>query len=113
MAKSTIFFSFIEEHPKATKALVTSGKVAGGLALGALVMAGVRMGLRESEFGTDFARAHFTRHSTPTIGYSSAYRANLQAVTDALLHPKDILNGSVMHGLTRRASDKFHVGHKY
>ncbi len=106
-SKKGIFSSFKEKHPKATKAIITTGKVVGIAVVAAATATVAFVFLNKPGLGKDCPRAHLTKDGTPKVGYQSPQRANFQVVKDAVLHK------TIMRPYECRTCGKFHVGHKH
>lgn len=106
-SKKGIFSTFKEKHPKATRAIVTTGKILNGAVVMAAAATVAFVVFNKPSLGMDCSRAHLTKFHTPKVGYKSAQRANFQVVKDAVLHQ------TIMHPYECRTCGDYHVGHKH
>lgn len=107
--KKGIFSTFKEKHPKATKVIVTTGKVAVGATAFLVTAAGGYILFHEPKIGKPSCRSHFNKCGKPKIGYISPERANFQTIKDFVMRKEH----SWMPAYVCPSCGKFHVGHKH
>lgn len=105
--KKGFFSNFKEKYPKATKTIVTTGKVVGGAVIVIAATAAGFVVANNPSLGKDYPRAHLNKFGNPQVGYKSPQRANFQVVKDAVLHK------TVMHPYNCLTCGDYHVGHKH
>lgn len=105
--KKGFFYNVKEKHPKATKAIVTTGKVVVGAVVAVASVTAAYVVFNNPSLGKDCPRAHFNKFGNPKVGYKSPQRANFQVVKDAILHK------TIMHPYKCRTCGDYHVGHKH
>lgn len=108
-SKKGIFSSFKEKHPKATKAIVITGKIAVGTTIFLAALAGGYVLLRKPNMGKPSWRSHFNKSGKPKIGYNSPELANLQTIKDFVMRKSH----SWMPAYVCPTCGKFHIGHKH
>lgn len=106
-SKNGIFSNFKEKHPKATKAIVTTGKVVAGVVVAVAAITAAYVVFNNPSVGKNCSRAHFNKFGNPKVGYKSPQRANFQVVKDVMLHK------TIMHPYKCRTCGDYHVGHKH
>lgn len=102
-----IFSNFKERHPKATKAIITTGKAVAGAVVAVAAVTAAYVVFNNPSIGKDCPRAHLNKFGNPKVGYKSPQRANFQVVKDAVLHK------TIMHPYKCRTCGDYHVGHKH
>ena len=107
LSKKGIFSNFKDKHPKATKAIVTTGKVVAGTVVTVVAVTAAYVVFNNPSIGKDCPRAHLNKFGNPKARYKSPQRANFQVVKDAVLHK------TIMHPYKCRTCGNYHVGHKH
>ena len=105
--KNGIFSNFKEKHPKATKAIVTTGKAMGVVVGTTVLVAATYVCFNKPALGKDSPRAHVNKYGNPKVCYNTPQRANFQVIKDLILHL------TIMHPYKCQTCEKYHVGHKY
>ena len=106
-SKKGIFSNFKEKHPKAAKAITTTGKVVVGAAVTVAAITAAFVVFNNPSVSKDCPRAHFNKFGNSKVGYKTPQRANFQVVKDAILHK------TIMHPYKCRTCGDYHVGHKH